>query len=644
MKTTVRKLVTLFVIIGLFSFPQFSMVGSIAVAADADTIAPYRDGYSPTQDFPVGDNITITFNEPVKKAENFSQISLVESTSTLIPLSESNMWFSADNKTLSVNPPDDLKIGTDYVLTLPANSVMDFSDNRNTSAIIHSFRTQGQSNGGNNSGDSGNRPTVTSLNPSSGETGVSKGSNIRVTFDKAIQKDSGFDNIKVENPNAASIDIETSISDNVLIIDPFLDMRRGGKYTVTIPSGAVKDSNGNSNVAYSYSFNVSSSSSTGPVIVQTTPRNGETDIDPDTDIIIKYDVSFDRGSNYNSIALKDPNGNSIPMNLGTRSNNSLVINPSHNLPGLVTYTVNIPESALKDSSNNYSENAYTFKFKVDEDDDAPDAPSNLSASNTSSSTVVQLNWKSNSEADVDGYYVYRKLKTANNYTKLNTSLVTTNSYKDTGVQAGQVYSYYVTAYDKSENESNKSIAVEITAGSVSVLGATANGDVSPNAWYASYVSKLQSKQVMGGYPDGTFRPEGSITRAEFCKALVIAMGWTASSPLNGTFSDIPSGSWSYAFVETAYAKGFIKGYPTGEFRPNNMVTRAEMAQMIALALKLQSSASSYPDTSDHWAKLYIGACSNAGIVDGYADNTFKPNGFATRAEASKMLVITMDKK
>jgi hypothetical protein len=379
------------------------------------------------------------------------------------------------------------------------------------------------------------------------------------------------------------------------------------------------------------------------VIVQTTPRDDETDIAPDTDIVIKYDVSFERGSAYSDISLKDPNGNSIPMTL-SQGTKSLTINPSHGLPGLVTYTVNIPTSAVKDSSSNYSEYAYILKFKVAEDDDAPDAPSNLSASNTSSSTVIQLNWKSNSEADIDGYYIYRKLKAASGYTKLNSSLITSNSYKDTSVQAGQAYSYYITAYDKSENESNKSIPVDITAGTTSVLGTTINGDVSPNAWYASYVSKLLSKQVMGGYPDGTFRPEGSITRAEFCKALVLAMGWIASPPPNGTFSDVPMGSWAYPFIETAYTKGIIKGYPTGEFRPNNMVTRAEMAQMISLALKLQSSASSYSDTSDHWAKLYIGGCTNAGIVDGYAGNIFKPNDLATRAEASKMLVITMDKK
>ena len=141
-----------------------------------------------------------------------------------------------------------------------------------------------------------------------------------------------------------------------------------------------------------------------------------------------------------------------------------------------------------------------------------------------------------------------------------------------------------------------------------------------------------------GYEDGTVRPNGRITRAEvatiFFRLLTDdtrAHYWSQTN----SYSDVHSGDWFNNAVSTMSAAGIITGYPDGTFRPNAPITRAEFAAIVA---RFSDQSAKYLGTfSDvsytHWASSSIALAAKFGWVTGYEDNTFKPDQSITRAEA-----------
>ena len=143
-----------------------------------------------------------------------------------------------------------------------------------------------------------------------------------------------------------------------------------------------------------------------------------------------------------------------------------------------------------------------------------------------------------------------------------------------------------------------------------------------------------------GYPDGTVRPGGSITRAEattiFFRLLTEesrSQFWTTEN----RYSDVSAGQWYNNAVSTMTRAGIVNGYPDGTFRPNAPITRAEMAKIIALFAKLEPSAERFPDTAGHWAEPYIRLAAGSGWIEGYPDSTFRPDRAITRAETVTMI-------
>lgn len=103
-------------------------------------------------------------------------------------------------------------------------------------------------------------------------------------------------------------------------------------------------------------------------------------------------------------------------------------------------------------------------------------------------------------------------------------------------------------------------------------------DVPADAWYAKAVNTLASLGMLGGYPDGTFRPDAPITRAEFA-AIALAFAY---DPVNAScsYTDVNTAAWYYTYVAQATTYGWIGGYPDGTFRPNNSITRAEVCVIV----------------------------------------------------------------
>ena len=143
-----------------------------------------------------------------------------------------------------------------------------------------------------------------------------------------------------------------------------------------------------------------------------------------------------------------------------------------------------------------------------------------------------------------------------------------------------------------------------------------------------------------GYPDGTVRPEESITRAEvatiFFRLLTDesrAKYWTSEN----SFSDVKAGEWYNNAISTLANAGIVNGYADGTFRPNAPITRGEMAKVVAQFATLDTTADIFSDISGHWSEAYINLAAGNGWINGYPDGSFKPEQSITRAETMTMI-------
>lgn len=140
-----------------------------------------------------------------------------------------------------------------------------------------------------------------------------------------------------------------------------------------------------------------------------------------------------------------------------------------------------------------------------------------------------------------------------------------------------------------------------------------------------------------GYEDGTIRPDNNITRAEFVTILYNIYGNNATSDLEqlSKFSDVNENAWYSNAVAYATENDLVVGYPDKTFRPNEYITRAEMASVLNqmnLAKTNTSDSTNLTDIENTWAENSIKTLVNAGVITGYEDNTFRPNNNSTRAE------------
>ena len=140
------------------------------------------------------------------------------------------------------------------------------------------------------------------------------------------------------------------------------------------------------------------------------------------------------------------------------------------------------------------------------------------------------------------------------------------------------------------------------------------------------------KLYIYGYEDNTFRPEGNMTRAEAAAMIARLQGLDLSNKARPGFIDVRSG-WYNAVVNAVVNAGYMKGYPDGTFRPNDKITRAEFAQMIKAIDKANTGMAPFADAKGHWAEAAINQAYGNKRITGYPDGTFRPNNNITRAEA-----------
>ena len=170
---------------------------------------------------------------------------------------------------------------------------------------------------------------------------------------------------------------------------------------------------------------------------------------------------------------------------------------------------------------------------------------------------------------------------------------------------------------------------------------TMNGkDYSPVTFVnrkAAELNRTDHLAFLSGYANGTFGPDRNMTRAEvttmFARLLTEKMA--ADQTYSNTFSDVAKSHWAANYIGYMQQFGIITGYADGSFRPDASVTRAEFAAIASRFEKLTEGNKSFSDVpSSHWAAKYINFAATRGWVNGYADGTFKPNNSITRAEVA----------
>jgi len=164
-------------------------------------------------------------------------------------------------------------------------------------------------------------------------------------------------------------------------------------------------------------------------------------------------------------------------------------------------------------------------------------------------------------------------------------------------------------------------------------------------WAEGQVNAFVLRGIIEGYPDGTFKPQWQITREEFIKLVVASLHLEGLQRGTPSFSDVPVSRWSSPYVERAVQEGLIRPGDYGTtLEPANPIPRKEMAVILARAAGLsepaEDTAGRYPDLGGLTGLETdsVLACTDAGLLEGYEDGTFRPNGYLTRAEASTVMV------
>ena len=148
-----------------------------------------------------------------------------------------------------------------------------------------------------------------------------------------------------------------------------------------------------------------------------------------------------------------------------------------------------------------------------------------------------------------------------------------------------------------------------------------------------------------GYPDGTVRPNGNITRAEVATIFARLTQKNTLAQFIAQYSDVKVNDWFADSVMKLSSKGILTGYPDGTFKPNRNITRAEFANIVSKYIKNPKDANeTFVDVPmNHWAKNAIAMVKAEGWITGYPDGTFRPDAPITRAEAVSIVNRMFDR-
>jgi S-layer homology domain len=189
-----------------------------------------------------------------------------------------------------------------------------------------------------------------------------------------------------------------------------------------------------------------------------------------------------------------------------------------------------------------------------------------------------------------------------------------------------------------------SVAASPTASAAPSASAAASSfpDVPTAFWASPFIRELTRRNIIEGYPDGTFRPDQPVTRTEFAVMLQKAFSFENSSQALA-FNDVPSSYWAAPTIANVVQSGFMRGYPDNQFRPDQQIPKEQAIVALATGLRLpipdnpQQVLSVYQDQDQlpQYAIDRAAAATQAGLVVNYPDRQFiTPKQITTRAEAA----------
>ncbi|AFY73060.1 putative S-layer protein [Synechococcus sp. PCC 7502] len=181
-----------------------------------------------------------------------------------------------------------------------------------------------------------------------------------------------------------------------------------------------------------------------------------------------------------------------------------------------------------------------------------------------------------------------------------------------------------------------------------VLAQSSNFNDIRGYWAEQYVTSLADRSIIGGFPDGTFKPSADITRAQFAAIAVKAFNLSSSSN-NSNFNDVSPNYWASSAISAVSNSGLVTGFPDGTFRPEDRITRAQALVILAKALGNRFSPNpnelnrySDRDAVPDWAADSVSKAASARIIANFPDSSrIAPNNLATRGEVAALIYQTI---
>jgi S-layer homology domain len=251
---------------------------------------------------------------------------------------------------------------------------------------------------------------------------------------------------------------------------------------------------------------------------------------------------------------------------------------------------------------------------------------------------VTLSWVDNSSNEL-GFRVERKTGEAGTLGQVGVVGANTTSFTDVTVDAGNLYCYFVRAYNAAGDSapSNEACGLAVTF-----------RDVGSAHWAWRYVESLAAHGVTVGCGATNYCPDGPITRAEMAVFLLKAMfdgGHVPPAPSGDEFRDVPASHWAAGWIEELVAEGITVGCGNDDYCPQSPVTRAQMAVFL---LRAKHGGAFLPPTAtggvfsdvprSHWAAAWIELLAQEGITTGCAPAAYCPESPVTRAQMAVFLV------
>jgi beta propeller repeat protein len=186
------------------------------------------------------------------------------------------------------------------------------------------------------------------------------------------------------------------------------------------------------------------------------------------------------------------------------------------------------------------------------------------------------------------------------------------------------------------------------------VGAYSFTDVTSAYWAWQYVEAAVTNGIVNGYPEGDYKPTRAVTRDQMAVFVARAMaGGDENVPdptVDPGFTDVSTDHWAYKYIAYVYDNGIVSGYPEGDYRPTEDVTRGQMSVFIARAMAGGDAGvpdptgdPSFPDVSaDHWTYKYVEYIKDADVTQGYLDGTYRPEVVVTRDQMAVYISRAFD--